>query len=128
MNHALLIGVSHYENFPNDSLKGPANDVCLMQQILLKKGFTENNIQIIADGVTTELPTRQNILTALEELAKIVVKEDFVLLHFAGHGSRQPVTKSSSGTDNIEEIFLPRDTDYWHKQILVLAKVLHVLM
>jgi hypothetical protein len=115
MNHALLIGVSHYENFPESSLIGPANDVSLMQQVLVKKGFAENNIQIIADNVTTALPTRHNILTALEALAKIVTKEDFVYLHFAGHGSQQPATKSSSKHDGIEEIFLPRDVGYWQE-------------
>ena len=110
-NHALLIGVSHYSNFPEKSLKGPANDVRLMQEVLLEKGFDENNIKILADGITMKFPTQTNIFTALDDLISTVAKDDFVYIHFAGHGSQQPVTKDKSliEPDRLDEIFLPRD-------------------
>ena len=119
VNHALLIGVSHYENFPAQSLNGPKNDVKLMRKVLLNRGFDKNNIYILADGVTIEQPTKENILKALDDLIQTVEKDDFVYLHFSGHGSQQPVAKDKSRTepDGRDEIFLPRDAGDWNDEI-----------
>jgi len=117
--HALLIGVSHYDNPSIQPLNGPKNDVELMQKVLLEKGFDKDNIHILADGVTIEQPTKDNIFTALTELIKTVEKEDFVYLHFSGHGSQQPEAKDSSRTEpeGRDEIFLPRDAGLWQDEI-----------
>lgn len=117
--HALLVGVSHYNNPSIQSLKGPKNDVTLMQKVLLGKGFDKKKIKILADGVSINLPTRKNILLALNVLTTTVAKEDFVYIYFAGHGSQQPVTKDSLRTepDGRDEIFLPRDTGRWQDDV-----------
>lgn len=119
--YALLVGVSHYPNLEERfQLKGPANDIALMRQVLLQKGFAENHIQMLADGLTTKLPTRQNILAALDRLTRQVKAKDFVFLHFSGHGSQQPVSftnKTHNEPDGLDEIFLPRDIGYWQDDI-----------
>ena len=103
--YALLVGVSDYDNPAIQPLNGPKNDVKLMQQVLLKKGFEKKNIKILADGVTIK-PTRHNILTALTDLTKTVGKGDFVYIHFSGHGSQQPAQeKSLDEPDGYDEIF-----------------------
>lgn len=119
--YALLVGVSHYPNLEERfQLKGPANDVALIQQVLLEKGFAENHIQILADGLTSKMPTRKNILTALDHLTQQVNADDFVLLHFSGHGSQQPVSATNqthNEPDGLDEIFLPRDIGNWQDDI-----------
>lgn len=121
--YALLVGVSKYPNLEaRFQLEGPIYDVKLMTYILQEKGFPQDHIQILADGSSdeTSLPTRQNILAALNHLTEQVKSGDFVFLHFAGHGSQQPVleaTKTHNEPDGLDELFLPRDIGHWQDDI-----------
>lgn len=116
---ALLIGVSGYPALPERlHLQGPRNDVQRMRQVLLGRGFDDANIRLLADGVAgAALPTRANILTALDGLAKAAQPGDTVFLHFAGHGSRQPADRrDASGREQpggLSETFLPFDVGGW---------------
>lgn len=116
---ALLVGVSEYPSLgQNFQLEGPRNDIARMRDILSRRGFQSANVTVLADGVTSaELPTRANILRALERLAKTATKDDTVLLYFAGHGSQQPADRTTeegrAETDGLFEIFLPRDIGQW---------------
>jgi hypothetical protein len=116
---ALLVGVSAYPTLPERlQLQGPRNDVQRMRQVLLQRGFAEARIQVLADGVTgAALPTRANILTALESLATAAQHGDTVFIHFAGHGSRQPADRRNpAGREEpggLNETFLPIDIGTW---------------
>lgn len=116
---ALLVGVSEYPSLDqNFQLEGPRNDIARMRDILSRRGFQATNMTVLADGVpSAELPTRANILDALDRLAKTATKEDTVLLYFAGHGSQQPADRTTeegrAETDGLFEIFLPRDIGHW---------------
>ncbi len=116
---ALIVGVSEYPNLPKDfQLEGPRNDAVRARNVLTQRGFAPNNIKLLADGVSgAELPTRGNILSELDRLAKTAAKDDFVFLYFAGHGSQQPADRSTpegrSEADGLYEIFLPRDVGKW---------------
>ncbi len=78
--HALLIGVTVYENLPKTKhLAGPANDVLLMRKLLIEKfQFSPEQISILSEQQGSEhgkgfLPTRANIerefkRTTLEEV------------------------------------------------------------
>ncbi|NJO18213.1 MAG: caspase family protein [Thioploca sp.] len=127
-NYALLVGVSHYDNLkPEQQLIGPVNDVHLMRQVLLAKGFADARIQVLTNTNEARLPadlsnalspTRNNIFKALDELIKKVTPPDFVYLHFSGHGSQQPShNKSITEPDGLDEIFLPSDVGRWEDSI-----------
>ncbi|HXF65095.1 MAG TPA: caspase family protein [Burkholderiales bacterium] len=116
--HALLVGVSSYPSLPeNLQLHGPANDVPLMRNLLLQRGFTPKNIRVLADGVAgAGEPTRAAIMGELKALAGRAGKGDFVFLFFAGHGSQQPardIGPQNPEPDGLDEIFLPRDIGKW---------------
>jgi len=121
IDYAMLVGVSAYPSLAEkDWLVGPANDVRLMQQVLMTRGFAASRIRVLADGVAdAALPTRSAILDGLDELAGQVSAGDFVYLHFAGHGARQPqgAHDTDSEPDGLDEIFLPRDIGRWDQDI-----------
>ena len=108
-SYALLIGVSDYdESIGLSDLRGPANDVRLLRDVLSARG--EFDIRVLADGVAgAEIPTRAAILGAMDELARTVTDGDFVYLHFSGHGTQQ-ADRSGDETDGMDEVFLPADT------------------
>ncbi|SEG26300.1 caspase family protein [Marinobacterium lutimaris] len=117
---ALLVGVSEYPNLPASlQLDGPVHDAEIVHGVLLQRGFDEENIEQLVTGIEEQaLPTRANIIAALEGLAASAQDEDFIYLHFAGHGSRQPARASDNiETNGLDEIFLPMDADKWNSSI-----------
>ena len=130
-DQALLIGVSDYPTLPADKqLKGPRNDVPLLRDALIERGMPPAAIRLLADGVAgAALPTRDNILTALDGIAGSVQAGDQVVLYFAGHGSQQPVDPQSpyaaDEPDGLFETFLPRDVGRWQQPPARRAGVVH---
>lgn len=121
--HALLVGVSFYENLPkNKHLIGPANDVLLMRQLLLDKfQFSPDRIVVLSEQEGKErgknaYPSRANIEREFKRLAAVVQPGDQVVIHLGGHGSQQPEDKTSPDPepDGLDEIFLPRDVGAWN--------------
>lgn len=118
---ALLVGVSEYPTLTKSyQLEGPRNDVARLRQILLQRGFVSEQIRVVADGIdNVPLPTRHNILAALDELALVSKRGDQVLVFFAGHGSQQPADRTTPAgreeNDGLHEIFLPRDIGTWNE-------------
>lgn len=104
-NYAILIGVSGYdETIGQPDLRGPSNDVALMQNVLAAHEF---DITLLSEGVPGGTrPSRNVIMTALDDLAGSVTKGDFVYLHFSGFGSQQPDVNGKAW----ENVFLPADT------------------
>lgn len=117
-NYALLVGVSKYPSLAEElQLVGPANDVKLVRELLQKKGFSDDHVQVLADGLPQAGdPTRQNIIAGLDKIVAQAKRGDFVYLHFAGHGSQQPSSKDKvpPEPDGLDEIFLPRDIGKWN--------------
>jgi len=116
---ALLVAVSGYPSLGSEyQLKGPRNDVVRFQQVLLQRGLKSQNLVMLADGVEgAAAPTRANIMTALDTLAKSSGAGDTVVLYFAGHGSQQPADRKTpegrQEPDGLHEIFLPVDVGRW---------------
>ena len=84
-NHALIVGVSQYENLPEELwLKGPKNDAVLVRDFLIAnetRPFESANITVLADGVDgAETATLAEIRTALKDIAVIAETGDFVYL------------------------------------------------
>jgi hypothetical protein len=121
--HALLVGVTFYENLPKTShLAGPANDVVLVRELLVKKlRFSPEHIVVLSEAAGCErgesyLPTRANIEREFKRLARVAKPGDQVVIHMAGHGSQQPENKNAPEPepDGLDEIFLPRDIGAWN--------------
>ena len=115
---ALLVGVSSYPTLDKrHQLEGPRNDVRLMRELLLQRGFAAAQITLLADGLSEAAPTRGNILAALDRLAATAQPGDTVFIHFAGHGSQQPVDRNTpegkDEPDGLSETFLPQDVGRW---------------
>lgn len=117
---ALLIGVSGYPQLPEARrLRGPRNDVPVMQEALLRAGMPRTGIRVLADGVAGSqgLPTRAEILAALARLAADSQAGDWVVVYFSGHGSQQPqppgLPAAQREADGLDEIFLPYDIGRW---------------
>lgn len=114
--YALLVGVSRYpELAPEHQLQAPANDVRLMREVLVQRGFEAAHIEVLADGVQgAQPPTHGAIVSALQRLGARVRKADTVYLHFSGHGSLQHLDpRAATPVPRWQPVFLPRDVRAW---------------
>ena len=113
--HALLVGCTEYDNLPDKyKLEGPANDVLLMRDLLLTRGFQADNIVILSEAAGKKRrPIKANIKAEFERLARVAKAGDLVVIHLAGHGSQQPVPDPDDPDnyepDGLDETFLPAD-------------------
>ena len=117
-NHALLIGVTFYENLEKAMhLDGPENDMLLMKELLTKRyGFPEANVRILSEHAGRDnLPTRKNIEREFKRLAEVVKPGEQVVVVMGGHGSLQPQSDKAlfPQPDGFDRIFLPRDVGKW---------------
>lgn len=121
-NHALLIGASTYQNLDERYwLRGPANDMDLVSRYLVNDApvaFEPANVTVLADGVEGAAdPTLAAIRAEFARLAETVGPDDFVYLHFSGHGSQAPALDPSTELDGLDEVFLPVDIGPWSDQV-----------
>lgn len=109
---ALLIGVSGYPSLPPaQRLQGPPTAVQRLRDALQRHGVAPERIRLLADGVAgAGLPTRAAILDALDTLARDTRESDVVVVHFAGHGSRQPDPERPGA---LAPTLLPLDIGAW---------------
>ncbi len=126
-NYAILIGASTYPGLDERYwLKGPANDVRLVQTYLTTAApvpFAAENIAVLADGVT-EPPTLAAIRGAFAALTARVEPGDFVYLHFSGHGTQSPALNPDTELDGLDELFLPTDIGAWSDDVGVVKNAL----
>jgi hypothetical protein len=122
---ALLVGVAAYRHLDESQhLSAPRNDVIEMRELLIKRGVKRQNITILSDsGKAPErltnsererLPTRRNIMAALETLTKSSQRGDFAVVYLSGHGSFQPDQPDGPDRDEedgLDEVFLPYDVE-----------------
>lgn len=108
---ALLVGVSEVPGQPVGSwLRAPRNDVQLMRQALLSRGWRPEAIRTLADGVPgAATPDLGAIRSALEQALDASEPGDFMLLYFSGHGTRLlDPDKRYQEPDALAEMFLAR--------------------
>lgn len=119
--HALLIGVNEVRALPARlRLRGPANDVALMRQALLGRGFAPQNIVVLAQRspVAVGEPTHAEVTQAMDRIAKAVRQGDTVVFHLAGHGVQVPQPRpfrlgAALEPDGLDEVFLLQDSGAW---------------
>jgi len=115
-NHALLVGVTKYDNFDEKKhLYGPGNDAALFREVLADFEFKDENIvsltEAVADGKPAQRPTRANILREFAATESRVQAGDQLVLYMGGHGSRQIADEDPNDPepDGLDEVFLPAD-------------------
>lgn len=109
---ALLIGCTKYDKLPETAhLKGPTNDVELMRKVLTARfGFADKDIVTLAElPKAAGRPTRANIKSHFERLAKEARPGDQVMILLSGHGNQQPDHEPLDEPDGLDETFLPCD-------------------
>ncbi|MEO0557506.1 MAG: caspase family protein [Bacteroidota bacterium] len=110
---ALLVGINTYE--PADGsrslssrtwfdLEGTINDVSLMQEVLIERGFAPRNVRTLANRDAT----RKGILDAIEALIARAEPGDHLVFYYAGHGS-QVTNTATDEADGKDESIVPSD-------------------
>lgn len=84
--HALIIGVSQYQNPAASTLKGVPYDVISAGKIADAMGVPRSNQIVLQD----DKADKASIILELDSLAKRVAPGDRVLVYFSGHGTRWP--------------------------------------
>ena len=122
---ALLVGVAAYRHLDEGQhLSAPRNDVIEMRDLLIRRGVKRQNITILSDpgkppdrltaAERERLPTRRNIMAALDTLTKSSQRGDFAIVYMSGHGSFQPDQPDGPDRDEedgLDEVFLPYDVE-----------------
>eukprot|EP00978_Attheya_sp_CCMP212_P000794 scaffold1654_cov45-Attheya_sp.AAC.2 len=108
---ALLIGINYKGT--RAALRGCVNDAKQMKHLLIQHGFPNDSSHMVV--LTDEdkrnrpyLPTRANILKALQWLVQGVSEGDVLFFHFSGHGAQVP-DKTGHEADGYNETILPLD-------------------
>ncbi|KAJ6018621.1 hypothetical protein N7522_000688 [Penicillium canescens] len=106
---ALLIGIN-YAGQPN-ALKGCINDVTNMSNFLAQRfGYKREDMVILTDDQRNQLsiPTKANILRAMQWLVKDAQPNDSLFVHFSGHGGRTP-DMDGDEDDGFDDVIYPVD-------------------
>ncbi|KAF2228923.1 hypothetical protein EV356DRAFT_423697, partial [Viridothelium virens] len=104
---ALLVGVDFYKDQP---LRGAVRDVNVMKAYL-ESHYKSVDIKVLtapmdlASADQFLLPTRGNLISALERTTDKAQTGDFVHIHYSGHGVSTPVLSQSSN-EEVRELAL----------------------
>lgn len=110
---ALLVGINYLGS--QNQLNGCINDVNNVERFLVSHGFSEDNIVKLTDDQRTQraIPTRQNILDAIQWLVKDARPNDSLFFHYSGHGGQTEDQPDQYGNydedDGYDEVIYPLD-------------------
>ena len=103
VTRALIIGIDDYAHV--QKLHGAVADTRDLEQTLRRLGVTDILAMRNADA------RRGAVLAALEQLSASARAGDSVLVHFAGHGAREPERIVGSKPDRLDQVFLLQPFD-----------------
>ncbi|KAK0236026.1 metacaspase [Armillaria nabsnona] len=106
---ALCIGINYIGQ--NGELRGCINDAQNIQRFLIRSfGYKEGDIVMLTDDSRNprQIPTRDNILHAMQWLVAGAQPNDSLFFHYSGHGGQ---TKDLDGdeADGYDEVIYPVD-------------------
>jgi hypothetical protein len=105
---ALLIGIDYITN-PNARLYGCIEDIKNVQNMLIDAyGYIPENIVSLRDDMPTKMPTKQNIILALQMVTSVSGPNDELWIHYSGHGT-QLQDRNGDETDSADEAIVPVD-------------------
>lgn len=106
--YALLIG-SNYTATPSAALQGCINDVVNVRNTLIDAyGYQDANVIVLRDDDKSRLPTKYNILAAMNYFITIASATDTLWIHYSGHGS-QIKCLTGDESDGLNEVIVPCD-------------------
>jgi hypothetical protein len=106
---AVLVGINYFNT--QAQLFGCINDIVNIKNVLVQQyGYTDANIVSLRDDATTasQLPTRNNILTHLNQLIRDSAGCSEIWFHYSGHGAQIRDTNGDE-QDGLDEIIVPSD-------------------
>lgn len=125
---AVMIGINYVGQ--QGELRGCHNDVLNMKEYLMDiHGFEDENMTILMDDGVHIDPTRDNIMTAYQNIVAQSEPGDVVFLHYSGHGGKLR-DDSNDEDDGYDETLIPldymnagqiRDDDLLKKLVLPMA-------
>ncbi|KAL7553199.1 hypothetical protein ACHAWF_016481 [Thalassiosira exigua] len=108
--YALLVGIN-YTTHRRGRLRGCHNDVLNVKRYIMDVGKIDpSNVTILMDDGNSTLPTRANIMQALDDLCQKCQPGDTGFVHYSGHGGR---VKDETGEDptGFNSTLVPLDFD-----------------
>ena len=109
---AVLIGVTALKYTPSRALKGPANDIAHMRDLLVDRfAFAPGDIVV----VEKQAATKAGMIRAIEtELIAKARPGDLCLLYYSGHGTQVPDQPPLDEADGLDEALVPYDANITH--------------
>jgi hypothetical protein len=105
--YALLIGINYTGTFA--ALRGCANDIQDIRNLIKTWGFPESNITFMTDTSKGVLyPNAYNITYQLNKLCSTLKAGDQAIFYYSGHGTRIRDTNSDE-PDNLDSCIVPID-------------------
>ncbi|KAM5530406.1 hypothetical protein V8D89_015917 [Ganoderma adspersum] len=106
---ALFIGINYFRQ--SAELKGCINDARNVQSFLKELwGYRDDDIVMLTDDTQNprQIPTRDNIIQAMQWLVRNAQPNDSLFFHYSGHGGQ---TKDLDGdeADGFDEVIYPVD-------------------
>ncbi|RCK64654.1 Metacaspase-1 [Candida viswanathii] len=126
---ALLVGINYIGT--KNELRGCINDVNNVERFLLNNGFSSDNIVKLTDDqrIQRAIPTRQNILDAIQWLVKDARPNDSLFFHYSGHGGQTEDQPDENGQydedDGYDEVIYPLD---FETNGFIVDDLLHTMM
>lgn len=104
---AVTVGINYIGS--EYQLAGCINDSDTLIELLTEDlGYSVSDIRQLRDDHPQRMPTRKNILAAMNWLVKNAQPGDHLFFHYSGHGSQQPDT-SGDEIDRKDETIVPCD-------------------
>jgi hypothetical protein len=109
---AVLIAVTELKYTPSRSLKGPANDVSHLRDLLVDRfGFAPDDILT----VEKQAATKAGLIRAIEtQLVARSQPGDLCLLYYSGHGTQVADQAPLDEAEGLDEALVPYDANITH--------------
>lgn len=107
---ALLIGINYFNS--SNELKGCISDALRVHQFLTTRcGYSQEDIVVLRDDLRDNarcIPTRQNIINAMQWLVRDAIPGDCLFMSYSGHGSQQE-DQDGDEMDGMDDVICPVD-------------------
>lgn len=108
IKRALLVGINYFKN-PNAQLNGCIEDINNIRGVLMDAyGYNSENIIMLRDDDPSKMPTKANIMVALQRIVASSGLNDEVWIHYSGHGTQLRDTHGDE-SDQLDEAIVPVD-------------------
>jgi len=117
---AVIIGIN-YIGHKQGQLKGCIPDANNVENFLKSRGFPPQNIRKLTDDNPNALPTKANLMAAMQWLVAGAAPGDSLFFHFSGHGGQEKDRKGLE-EDGMNETIIPLD---YQQNGMIIDDVLH---